>query len=51
MEVNQDHPEQRQPTQDVERVQALVGVERRQGHGSGHSGLAVRRTGPVANLQ
>ena len=29
VEVHQDHPEQRQPAKDVERVQALIGVQRR----------------------
>jgi hypothetical protein len=29
VEVDQDHPEQRQPAEDVERVQALLGVQGR----------------------
>jgi hypothetical protein len=50
VEVHQNHPEQRQPAEDVERVEALAGVERRQRHGNRgcggrrrHDGLAVRR--------
>jgi len=28
--VHQDHPEQREPAEDIERLQATVGIDRRQ---------------------
>ena len=45
VEVHQDHPEQREAAQDVERVETGVVVE---GRGGGHGGL---RVGDVPNMR